>query len=100
MCDAFTWLLQTQSKLQDDIARLKTSTPAPITHNNHVFKKFQTKLDAKLQAFAQKTNATLDQFHQKLEDHRALATTITNHLDTRMCQIENSTNMTIDSLTA
>ena len=100
MRDAFTRSLQTQSKLQNDIALLKTSTPAPITHTDSVFKKFQSKLDAKLQAFAQKTTATLDQFHQKLEDHKASATTITNHLDTRMSQIKNSTNMMFDGLTA
>ena len=100
MCDAFTRSLHTQTKLQDDITRLKTSTPAPITHNDCVFKKFQTKLDAKLAAFAQKTTATLDEFHQKLEDHKASATTVTDHLDTRMSQIENSTNMMINGLTA
>ena len=100
MRDTFTRSLQTQTKMQDDIARLTTSTPSPTTHNDFVFKKFQNKLDAKLQAFAQKTTATLDQFHQKLEDHKASATTITDHLDTRMSQIENSTNMMINSLTA
>ena len=82
------------------IACLKTSTPAQNTHNDSVFKKFQNKLDNKPAAFAQKTTATLDQFLQKLEDYKASATTITDHLDTRMSQIENSTNLMIDGLTA
>lgn len=59
MREAFTRSLQTQTRLQDNITRLKNPTPEPISHNDSVFKKFQTKLDFKLAAFAQKISNTL-----------------------------------------
>ena len=99
MREAFAHSLQTQKRLQDKVTSLKTPILTPLSPTDSVFKKSQTKLDYKLAAFAKKTSNTLDLFHQKLEDHKASTNTATDHLDTRMSQIKNSTNLMIDGLT-